>query len=119
MGQPVGGTVFLSVDGTTYKLGESVSYSTATTVKESKVGLSGPAGYTEKPRTPHVECEVYTMPDLDLKDFEAITDATLTLELKNGRLWVYSGVRYVGETDWDAAEGTGTVRFEADDCRPG
>lgn len=112
----IGGTVKVVIDGVSYEVGESVSYSDQEWVNETKVGHSGARHHTRKRRAPFVEFELLTTSELSMQDLDDLQDATVVVDLANGRSLTYPNARKVGESDWDATEGTGTVRFESDLC---
>lgn len=112
----IGGTAYLKADGIQYELGGSITVSPTVVEREGKAGLSGVAGYTEKPRVPFIEADLHTTADLSTEQLEAITDATVTAELANGKVYVLQGAWCVSAFDIDGAEGSVSVRFEGVSC---
>lgn len=109
----IGGTAYLKIDGETKTLGGSWNVSPTTTVKTGVTGLSGYAGYTEAPRMPFMEGTLIDSGGLKVKDLEKITNATITVELVNGKTFVGQEMFLAGEPQQDAATGEVTgVRFE-------
>ena len=109
----IGGTAYLKINGETKTLGGSWSVSPTTTVKAGVTGLSGYAGYTEAPRVPFMEGTLIDNGKLSIKELEKITNATITLELINGKTYVGQEMFLAGEPSAEQATGEVTsVRFE-------
>lgn len=113
----IAGTAFVRVDGHTYTLGGSCTVSPSGVEREGQAGLSGVAGFLDRPRVPFVEVEFRTTSDLSLTDLEAVEDATVKVELNNGTHYVLRHAWAVPPFDLDAAAGTVTVRFEGMECK--
>lgn len=112
MAKPIGGTAYISVDGEQLSLGGTLTVSISPTEREGQAGLSGPAGYIERPRVPYIEGEFLIPAGFPLEKIEAMTAGTVTAELATGRVAVLSEAWFVGPLDLNAAEGKSTIRFE-------
>ena len=112
MSNRIAGVAYLKVDGAQYFLSGKLTVSYGSVVREGLSGLSGVAGYKETPRVPSIEGEFFTTADISLKNLEAVTDATITAEMANGKNYVLSGAWSAGTADINAAEGTFTMKFE-------
>ncbi|MEH6630163.1 MAG: phage tail tube protein [Halopseudomonas aestusnigri] len=112
MGKRIAGTAYVKVDGNQYTLSGSLTVSIDEAEREGLVGLSGVAGFKEMPRVPFIEGEFFTTDEMNLKDVEAITDATVTAELANGKTYVLRNAWTAGAREVDAAEGNVTIKFE-------
>jgi hypothetical protein len=108
----IAGTAYVKVDGAQYTLAGTLTVSTDSFTREGLAGLSGVAGYKEMPRVPFIEGEFYTTPDVSLPALEAVTNATVTAELANGKTYVLRNAWSAGAREVNAAEGTFTLRFE-------
>ncbi len=108
----IGGTAYLKIDGDQKTLGGSWSVSPTEKVKTGVTGLSGPAGYTEAHRIPYMEGSLIDNGGLSIKQLEAITEATITLELVNGKTYVGYEMYLAGEPSHDTNTGEVSVRFE-------
>ena len=109
----IGGTAYLQVNGQRHTLGGAWSVYPTEKVKTGVAGLDGPAGYTEAPRIPYMEGTLIDNGSLSIADLEAITDATITLELVTGKTYIGQEMYLAGEPGHDAATGeVSTVRFE-------
>ena len=112
----IAGTAFIKVDSKQYSLGGSFSISPATRTREGVAGLSGTVGWTESPRVPFAEGDGLTPEGFSAKELEGIRNATVTIELVNGRTYVLTEAWQAGEITIDAAAGTVSLRFEGMDC---
>ena len=109
----IGGTAYLKIDGETKSLGGEWTISPTTTVKTGVSGLSGFVGHTEAPRIPYMEGSLYDAGGLRIKDLEKITNATITVELVNGKTFVGQEMFLAGEPTENATPGeVASVRFE-------
>lgn len=108
----VAGEGYTYVDGVALPLGGKLTVSGWTSEKETKTGLSGVVGYSEKPRAPFIEIEVITDGTLDLQAFQSVRDSTITAELANGQTFIMRNAWCTSPPDMDAADGTATLRFE-------
>ena len=108
----IGGTAYLKIDGDQKTLAGSWSVSPTATTKTGIVGLSGFAGYTEAHRVPFMEGSLIDTGSLSLKTLEGLTDATITLELANGKTYVGYGMFLAGEPSHNMENGEVSVRFE-------
>jgi len=109
----IAGTAYLKVDGKQYTLAGKMNVSPSPIEREGKVGLSGPAGYKEMPRIPFCEADLHTTDDLSVADLDAITEATVKVELANGSIYVFREAWTTAAHEIDGAEGQVSVRFEA------
>lgn len=102
MAQRIGGTISFAVNGTRYDAKGSFSYNLGTPKREGVVGADTVHGFKEMPQLPFIEGEITDRADLDLRAFMALQDATVSLELANGK----SVVLYEA---WNASEGGGST----------
>lgn len=108
----IAGTAYISIDGKQYTLAGKCNVKPAEVVREGLVGLGGVAGFKETPVIPSIEIELFGTEDTSFLAMNKITDATITVELVNGRSYVLRNAWQSGEIDHDAAEGKGTVTFQ-------
>jgi len=69
-------------------------------------------GYKGMPRVPFIEGEITDRGNLDLAAFQALTDATITLELANGKTVILRDAWYSADGDVGTEEANIQVRFE-------
>ena len=113
----IAGTCYLKVDGRNYTLAGKMNVSPSVVEREGKVGLSGVAGFKEMPRIPFVDCDLHTTADLSIAELDAITSATVKVELANGKNYVFTEAWTTAAHEVDGAEGTVSVRFESMDAQ--
>ena len=76
------------------------------------VGSDRVHGYTEKPQIPFIEGEITDRNELNLKDLVTLVDATVTLELANGKVIMLREGWYAGEGTGNTDEGNIALRIE-------
>jgi hypothetical protein len=69
-------------------------------------------GYKEVPQAAFIEGEITDRSTFDLDDLVTIVDATVTLELANGKVIVLRSAWFAGEGTGNTEEGNIAVRFE-------
>jgi hypothetical protein len=106
------GTLFLKINGAQYDVVGSYTYNLGQPKREGLVGHDQVHGFKEMPQIPFVEGEVRDYKELNLADFQNITDATVTLELANGKVIVLRNAWFAGDGNVGTEEANITVRFE-------
>lgn len=106
------GVLFVKVSGTQYDAKGSFTYNAGAPKRDAIVGPDRVHGYKEMPQVPFVEGEITDSSDLNLSEFLNITDATVTLELANGKIFVLRDAWYAGEGNVQTEEANIQVRFE-------
>lgn len=109
----VGGILFLKVDGEFFQAKGEFTYNINPVKRESVVGVDGVHGFKEEPKVIFVEGAITDSDELDLEGFQKIRDATLTLELANGKVIQLREAFYAADGDVTSSEGEIQVRFEA------
>lgn len=109
----VGGIIFLKVDGELFQAKGEFSYNINPVKRESVLGQDSIHGYSEVPKVIFIEGAVTDSDKLDLEGFQKIVDATVTLELANGKVIVLREAFYAADGDVTSSEGEIQVRFEA------
>lgn len=107
------GRIFVKVDGTQYDAKGDFSYGLGLPKREAIVGADGVHGYKETPQVPFIEGAFTDSSDLDLATLQQIDNATVTLELANGKIVVLSNAWYASEGNVSTGEGEIPVRFES------
>lgn len=108
----VSGTTFISADNLQLPVRGNVNVSLSKFERTGVVGLNGTHGYQEKPRIQFIEVDVTTTPDLSLETLEAITDATVTTTLANGKTYSLFNAWTKSAFEINAEQGQARVRFE-------
>jgi len=113
MNRRVGGLLFLKVDGELFQAKGEFTYNINPVKRESVVGVDNVHGFKEEPKAIFVEGAITDSDELDLEAFQKIRDATLTLELANGKVIQLREAFYASDGDVTSSEGEIAVRFEA------
>jgi len=114
MGQRKGGIIFFKIDGVQYQAKGAFTTSLGRATREAIVGSDGVHGYKEMPVAPYVEGEITDDLAISLDALSQVTDATVTVEYANGKVFV---LRNAWSTNQDGMsvqteEGNVPIRFE-------
>lgn len=90
----------------------SFTYNLGRDKNESIVGADRIHGHKSTPQPGHIEGEITDRKELDLDDLVTTKDATITLLLANGKMFVLHDAVYVGDGTGNTDEGNIDVRFE-------
>lgn len=109
----VGGTIAVKANGVALKAKGEFTYNVGGFDKSNTVmGHFGPHGYTEEAFEPFIEGEVTDDPTLNLRrDLIDLVDATVVLELANGKSVSLKDAWYSGDGTVGTREGNINVRF--------
>lgn len=108
----IGGTIALKVNGDIYFAKGNFTYNIGKPKREGVVGADVVHGYKETPQIPFVEGEITDRNEMSLEDLVTLDDATITLELANGKVITLSEAWYAGEGTGNTEEGNIACRFE-------
>ncbi|MEG0064707.1 MAG: phage tail tube protein [Pseudomonas sp.] len=112
-----GGLLAVKVDGVTYAAVGNFTYNAGGKLRTALMGATGVDGYSEAPQAAFIAGEFRDGEDVDTEALVAITDATITLELANGKTFVLANAWFEGEGTGNSQEGNFAVRFSSD--KPG
>jgi len=112
MNRRVGGILFLKIDGELFQAKGEFTYNVNPVKRESVVGQDTVHGFKEEPKALFIEGAITDSDELDLQGFQAIRDATVTLEVANGKTIVLREAFYAADGDVTSSEGEIQVRFE-------
>lgn len=113
MADKIAGTAFIKVDGDQISLGGSMKVVPHAIERNGVVGLSGVVGFKEDNVIPYVEIEAIKSSKTDIDKLQQAVDASVTVELATGEVWVYRNAWLAGRIEVDAAEGKMTLKYEA------
>jgi len=116
MPAPLAGTVFLKADGQEFQLRAQLTINPGKVTREGVAGQDGVHGYTEAPMVPYISGTLTDSAQLSTEQLEAITDATVTAELINGKTYVLRNAWYTGTQDINTEDGSMPFRFEGLAC---
>jgi hypothetical protein len=116
MGKRIAGIAYLKVDGRQYPLKGDFTVSPSRFTREGIAGQDRVHGFKELPRVPFIEGAISTTDEVSTETLDGITDATVTAELANGKVYVLTKAWTVSGFEIDTAEGQFPVRFEGETC---
>lgn len=112
MAERVGGILFVKVNGEQLRAKGSWTYNPGQPKREAIVGADQVHGYKEMPQVPFVEGAMTDSSELDLIKLMNTKDATCTLELGNGKVFVLREAWWAGDGNVTTEEGEIAARFE-------
>ncbi len=112
MSRQIGGIIFIKVDGQTLTAKGEFTYNTGKPKRQMVIGRDRVHGYTEMPQIPYIEGTTTDHRDVDTEAIKNIVNATVTLELNNGKTFVLREAAYTSEGNMKTEEGEMDVRFE-------
>lgn len=108
----VGGLISIAANGTRLDAVGSFDWNLGRNMKSGVVGHDRVHGYKELPQIPFLEGEIRVTPTTDVDAILAISDATITLELGSGQVFVLRNAWYASEGTGATEEGNLGCRFE-------
>jgi hypothetical protein len=111
----IAGVAFLQRDGVAYALRGSLKIMPLDRTKEGIAGADGVHGYREVPVVPFIEAQV-TAASFAVKGLQGVTDSTIRAETADGKVYLLSNAWFAGAAEYEAQEGSVTVRFEGLRC---
>lgn len=112
----IAGVDYLSINGVQLDVGESATVSPNNITREAVVGLTGIAGVRETHRPASIEVSINLTGSQKISALTALTDTTVVLGTPQ-RIWTLRNAFQVGDVDYDAAQGSYTLRFEGPELR--
>ena len=116
MTRRVAGIIYIKVDGVQYDAKGEFTYNIGSPLREAVVGSDGVHGFSETPQTPFIEGEITDRASLDLAKLTNIEDATVTLELANGKVIALREAWYAADGNVGTGQANITTRFEGIKC---
>ncbi len=114
MAQRIGAILTLKIDGRNYKAKGNFTYNLGVPKREMVTGHDSVHGYKEIPQSSMIEGEITDQSNLSYKDLARVTDATVSLELSNGKLVVLREAVFTAEGTGNTEEGNLQVKFESE-----
>lgn len=112
MGRRVGGQIFVKADGVQFDAKGQFEYNLGQVKRDAIIGHDGHHGFKAMPQRAYIAGEFTDNYDLDLKqDLLNIEDATITLELYNGKVIVLRNAYFSGSGNVQTEEGNIEVEF--------
>lgn len=107
----VGGIISLKVDSNQMWCKGNFSYNLGIPMREAVIGADFVHGFSEKAQAAFIEGEVTDHLALDLAALAQVKNATITLELGNGKTILLRDAAFAGEGTGNTEEGNVAVRF--------
>ena len=107
------GRIYIKVDGALQEAKGAFSYNLGQDKRDAIVGADGIHGYKEAPQIPFIEGAITDRGDLDLAALAMQDNATVTLELVNGKTIVLANAWFAGEGTVSTEEAEISVRWES------
>lgn len=111
----VGGVIKVSHSGQVLRAKGNFEHNLGENIVEEVVGADGVHGYKEMPQAPFVAGEITDDGTLDRRALIRARNATVTLDLANGKTFFLNGAVFTGEGTGNSEEGNMAVRFVGDD----
>lgn len=106
------GVAQVTVDGTTYQLEGGLKWSPSTVKRESMMGMDGFHGWKETPIPGSISMSLRDSGGLAVGDFTRIRNATIVLQLANGKIVVGRNMGTVDVIEVDSEEAKFDLKFE-------
>lgn len=113
MGNRRGGITFLTINGQRYSCKGSVEYTLGVGKRETIVGVDSVHGFSENPQAATCKMSITDASDLDVRALQSIDDATVIVELANGKTVAFYEAWQTGENTITTDEGEIAVQFDA------
>lgn len=108
----VGGIIELKVNGSVYAAKGSFSWNLGRHKRESITGHDSYHGFKELPQVGFIEGTITDSSEISVETLVNVVDATVTLALPNGKIFVLRNAIFTGEGTVTTEEGEIAVRFE-------
>lgn len=106
------GKLFFKVNGAQYRAKGEFTYNLGADKLTMIAGADGVHGAKSETVVPFIEGKITDGDDLDVKLLAQVQDATVTLELANGKVIALRGAVYAADANVTTGEGEVPVRFE-------
>lgn len=114
MAQRLAGIIQVQVDGQIYRAKGAFTYNPGSPKKEAIIGSDAVHGFKETPQIAFIEGEFTDGSDINILNLTTIEDATVTIDLANGKMFVLHEAYYAGDGTVSTDEGNIGVRFEGE-----
>ena len=106
------GICYIKVDGEIYDAKGNFTYNLGKPKRDAIVGADAVHGFKEVPQIPFIEGEITDRASMSLTSLVEEDDATITLELANGKVISLRNAWFAGEGTGNTEEGNIGVRWE-------
>ncbi|GJE45365.1 phage tail tube protein [Methylobacterium soli] len=117
MAKRIAGVAYVYVNGGQLPLRGGFTVSPSPFERAGIAGQDTVHGYSENPRVPFIEGDISLTEDVSIEALDAITEATVTAELANGKAYVLREAWCKSAHELNTKDGQVRVRFEGVSCR--
>lgn len=107
----VAGICYIKVDGEQLEVSGGVECPLSDTVRETVMGVAGPAGFKETAQRPFTKLSAILVPGFPREKIAKATDMTVTTEFPNGAVYTLSEAYLEGEAVAKADDGLSDLEF--------
>lgn len=107
------GLIWVQVNGQRIEAKGAFTIGAGQPKRDGIIGSDGIHGYKETPQIAFVEGALTDSPELDTVALRQVTNATVTVELNNGKTWVFEDAWYASEGTMTTDESEIGFRFES------
>lgn len=112
------GVAYFKIDGEGYSLSGDIEVPLYTETRESVVDITGTViGYKSTYIPPYAKGTFYIPKDFPLDRLFKQEDMTVTIEFETRKVYTLSGAWLVGETPYNATDGTAPLQFDGESAR--
>ncbi|WP_260927361.1 phage tail tube protein [Novosphingobium sp. 9] len=116
MSNLIAGFAYITIDGTSYAIAGEGTYRLSTAKRETLIGQDGVHGYAETPASGMISWKGRDSGSLSISDLSDAVDATIQLELANGKNIIARNAWRSGDpVEVSSEDATFTVQFESAD----
>lgn len=113
MSNRIGGITHLSINGVRYALKGVAEYKIGVNERSTVTGMDGVHGYSEKPSAAMAKVTITDRGDLDVRELQEVDNATIALELANGKTVMLYEAWQAGDNGITPEEGEISCQFDA------
>ncbi|WP_169307189.1 phage tail tube protein [Chitiniphilus eburneus] len=110
------GRVFISIDGSRLRSKSGAKLNVGGVERTPVETDLGTVGYTEKVKTPTVECTIVLSRDVDLVEFGRIVDTNLVFQTDIGATYALRNAFLTEPPEFTGGEGEVTLKFAGTHC---
>lgn len=107
----IAGVAYIKVDGTQYEIKGGIEAPLTQYKREAVMGLTGQMGFKETAREQYVKFDAGFVADFPINQLNNVTNATVTVEFANGRVYTLTGAYETGDSAANGEEGTAGLMF--------
>lgn len=116
MGKRIAGVAYWYVDGKQLAVRGNLVVAPSPVRREGIAGQDYVHGYSESPIVPFIEGDVSMVDETSPEDLGRVTNATITVELANGKVYALREAWCTDGFQVSTKEGSLKVRFEGTSC---